>query len=89
MKERFDRLRETIRERVGTASVLEVCGRGELLLCGCVALCDFDSGSVFVETVSGLVSVFGECLEICAYRADLLFVRGKIERIEFGGCICS
>ncbi len=89
MKERFERMRESVRERVGTASVLEVLGRSELLVTGCVALCDFDSSSVYVETVSGLVSVFGECLEVCAYRADLLCVKGRIERVEFGGTVCS
>ena len=88
MRERFQRLREKINERVGTCSTLEVYGRGEVMVTGCVALCDFDSKSVFVETVNGLVSVFGQGLEVCAFRADLLCVRGKIEKVEFGGCVC-
>lgn len=88
MKERFQRFRENIRERVGTASVLEVYGRGEIMVTGCVALCDFDPSCVYVETVNGLVSVFGKGLEVCAFRADLLCVKGRIEKIEFGGCVC-
>ena len=88
MKDRLERIKENIRERVGASSMLEVYGRREMLVCGCVALCDFDSEKVFIQTVDGLLSVFGECLEICAFRADIVSVKGKIEKIEFGGCIC-
>ena len=88
MRERFQRLREKISERVGTCSTLEVYGRGEVIVTGCVALCDFDASCVYVETVNGLVSVFGQSLEVCAFRADLLCVRGRIEKVEFGGCVC-
>ncbi len=58
------------------------------MVTGCVALCDFDCSGVFVETVNGLVSVYGEGLEVCAFRADLLCVKGRIEKIEFGGSVC-
>lgn len=89
MKDRIERIKDAVRDRVGAASTLEVYGRREILICGCVALCDFDSRSVFIQTVDGPVSVFGEYLEICAFRADIVSVKGKIESIEFGGSICS
>jgi len=89
MGERFERLRDAIREKAGRASLVEVYGTGELLLTGCVSLLDFDDCKVIVNTVNGLVTVFGEGLRIVAFRADLLSVSGCIHSVEFGGRICS
>lgn len=80
---RFKRIKDMIMTSQGFSSSLEVCGTGEMLLTGCICLLDFSDTEVRAETVNGEVTVSGRCLEICTFRADILFIKGSIKNITF------
>ncbi len=87
MGERFKSFVEKFREQTGSASLLEVHGKGELMLTGCRNLLDYNESSIMVDTVNGIVKICGRRLEISAYRQDLLSISGEITVIDMGG-IC-
>ncbi len=84
MIEKLRKLRENMREKTGFAAMVEVYGKEELILTGCLALLDFSDSIVYCRTVSGDVKVWGSSLCVQAYRQDLLLVSGNITGITFG-----
>ena len=85
MGEILKRLKRRITDSMGNGALVEEYGGREALLTGCTALCDFDDTSVRAETVSGPVTVWGRGLSVCAYRCDLISVKGEITKVELGG----
>ena len=85
MGERLKRLKDNLRLKAGTATLVEVYGTRELLVTGCTGIVDFNENEVSVDTVDGRVTLLGSALTISAYRADLLAVNGCIEKLVFGG----
>lgn len=84
MGKRLKRLGQRAMDASSVSSMLEVIGVSELLLTGCRSLIDFNEEKVIVDTVSGLVTVYGEQLCVNTFRADLLCVCGTLTRVEFG-----
>ncbi len=85
MRDKFRKLKDYLMQKTENAMSLEVYACEELLVTGCTSLMDFDENAVTADTVNGVVKINGCGLTVTAFRADLLFVRGKVTGIEFGG----
>lgn len=63
---------------------MEVEGDRRVVLCGCRGICAYTEERVALRTPFGVVSVYGQGLEMGCMTADGATVTGRIQRIEFG-----
>ncbi len=86
MGERLKKLRKNMVDTAGCAMSLEVYGCNDLLITGCLCLVDFSKETVIADTVDGRVRIIGKDMSVCAFRGDLLSVKGRILSIEMEDC---
>ena len=63
---------------------MEVEGDRRVVLCGCRGICGYTEECISLRTPFGMVSVYGQGLEMGCMTADGATVIGRIQRIEFG-----
>ncbi|MBQ9747520.1 MAG: YabP/YqfC family sporulation protein [Clostridia bacterium] len=62
---------------------VELCDRGEMLICGVTGIEDYSPCRVSIRTVRGAVGVCGRALTLCWAGERRLMLRGEICQIEF------
>lgn len=63
---------------------MEVEGDRRVVLCGCQGICGYTEECVSLRTPFGLVSVYGQGLEMGCMTVEGATVTGRIQCIEFG-----
>ena len=63
---------------------MEVEGDRRVVLSGCRGICTYTEECIALRTSFGVVSVYGQEMEMGCMTAEGATVTGKIQRIEFG-----
>ena len=63
---------------------MEVEGDRRVMLSGCRGICTYTEERIALRTSFGVVSVYGQEMEMGCMTAEGATVTGKIQRIEFG-----
>lgn len=85
LREQREKLVSHFADTVGMAPLIEIHGSGELLLSGCLGICDYSREKIVVDTMMGKVSMCGSGLTMSVFRGDMLSIEGKLHMICFGG----
>ena len=62
---------------------MEAEGDRRVVLCGCRGICEYTEECISLRTPFGIVSVYGQGLEMGCMTADGATVVGRLQRIEF------
>lgn len=63
---------------------MEVEGDKRIVLSGCQGICTYTEECIALRTPFGVVSLYGQDMEMGCMTAEEATVTGKIQRIEFG-----
>ena len=63
---------------------MEVEGDRRVVLCGCRGICAYTEECVALRAPFGVVSVYGQGLEMGCMTAEGATITGRIQRIDFG-----
>ena len=64
--------------------LMEVEGDRRVILSGCRGIAAYAEERISLRTSFGLVTIYGQCLEMGCMTADGATVTGQLQRIEFG-----
>ena len=68
----------------GKISMIEIHSDFEMFICGCVGIIEYTSSEIIVETISGIIKITGNCLQLDVFQGDTMTVCGKILNLWLG-----
>ena len=67
---------------------VSVIDKGEVRVDGVISICKYESERIIVGVCSHYVYIYGKGLYLKNLYKGSLWVRGDIEKIEYGGSLC-
>lgn len=80
----FNRIKQKMVYGSPAGSFLELHGKGEILISGCMLVKECQDNCIKVETPLGEISICGRRLHLEVYRGDILSLHGEISLIKLG-----
>ncbi|MDD6094626.1 MAG: YabP/YqfC family sporulation protein [Clostridia bacterium] len=80
----FRKFRTQLDNKTGSTSFLELIGNGELLISGCLGICDYTAEEIKVDTLLGRIVICGAGLKLAVYRGDIMSIEGSVSVIKLG-----
>ena len=71
-------------EAVVRTSSIEIKGTKDIEIYGCVSILKYDVDIIKLVLFDGVVTLFGENLEMVRFFGDNINVKGLVNKIEFG-----
>ncbi len=68
---------------LANTTYMEIDGTSRAVVAGCKGIHTYSEDCVSLRTVTGLVAVYGQCLEMGCLSSDGAIVTGRLQRIEF------
>ena len=78
-----EKITELEKNLLGRYSLITLVGNSELMVEGMRGILDYNSESLRVNTISGVLLIMGAGLEITSLTAEEISIKGKITSLEF------